>query len=279
MISWKEKSETLILCEGYQDRAFWAGCLVSAFRAQDARDIVTSVESARSDTPNLPARKKRLYDPWDKPVEGGAYAFISPAGKYIRLNPCNGCAGILPALRSRLKLAEQRPLRSVIVSVDEDTLDGVVGHPPITMQGISESLAKGFPGFGGPPEDGLPILPSTNANIGPIALVHLRSAEGGKNGLPAKACLEQLVCSAVAKVYPDRLPTVTTWLASRKDPPAEAQQEKEIALSLVAGWHAHQGVEGFYRAIWADRPIREALIAELQHSGQWKVVQSALDDA
>lgn len=278
MIPWKEKSETLILCEGYQDRAFWAGCLLFAFHAHDVSKAAFD-DSNRGEDSNLAARKKRLFDPWDKPVEGGAYAFISPAEKYIRVNPCHGCARILPALRSRLKLAEQRPLRSVIVSVDEDTLDGGVGHPPITMQGISDSLAKDFPEFGGPPEDGISILPSINANIGPIALVHLKSAERGKSGLPAKACLEQLVCSAVAEVYPDRLPTITTWLTSRKDPPAEAQQEKEIALSLVAGWHAHQGVEGFYRAIWADRPIRDALIAELQHFGQWKVIQSAFDDA
>lgn len=268
MTAWKEKNETLILCEGYHDRAFWAGCVTHAFGGKDGREAVASA-TAKPDGA-LP-KKTQLLDPWGQRVADGAFACISSSGRYIRINPCNGYAGILPALRVRINLAGQKPLRSVIVGVDADTLSNGTGNSPITAQGLRDFLAVA------PPE---PLGPVITLNLGqvivPVALVHWKAGRKPENGSPAKGCLEQLVCAAVAAVYPKRLPTIASWLASRTDPPPKAQQEKEIALSLVAGWHAHQGVEGFYRSIWADDAIRASLIEQLKHTGQWSGLERAL---
>ena len=84
------KSETILLCEGYYDRAFWDGWL----------RFLGCVEE-RS-------------DPWKKAVRGGGqYGYRTPQGGFLRLTPCQGKDKVLPWARQRLARRRVEPVTMI----------------------------------------------------------------------------------------------------------------------------------------------------------------------
>jgi hypothetical protein len=81
-------SESVILCEGFHDRAFWDGWLL--FLGCDSAGF-------KPGTPGFPA-----LDPWGDPVRRGQYAYRSKSGSFVRLRPCNGKSNVLQEARVRL---------------------------------------------------------------------------------------------------------------------------------------------------------------------------------
>jgi hypothetical protein len=83
-------SESVVLAEGYHDRAFWAGWL---------RHLGCS-------DPGAPrpgsTRRSDIYDPWGDRVVGGQYAYRSATNQFVRVIPCQGKSHLLPAVRNRL---------------------------------------------------------------------------------------------------------------------------------------------------------------------------------
>lgn len=75
--------ESVILCEGFHDRAFWKGCL-KHLGCQD-----------------LPGRPP-FYDPFGKRVTPGHFVFLSTSGAFLRLQSCGGDKAVLGRLEDRL---------------------------------------------------------------------------------------------------------------------------------------------------------------------------------
>src|SRR5207247_4429675 len=101
-------SESVILCEGYHDRAFWKGWF-SFLGCSDP-----------GQPPTGKSGRILILDPWNTSVTGGQYAFLSKSAHFIRVVPCLGKTEILPAARLRLRERTSKPLVRLVINVDPD---------------------------------------------------------------------------------------------------------------------------------------------------------------
>src|SRR4051812_12224520 len=102
-------SHSVILCEGYHDRAFWAGWLL--YLGCSDPGIPPAGKSARI----------QVLDPWNKPVTGGQFAYRSKTGQFVRVVPCHGKTKLLAGMRDFLLQKVARPLARLVICVDPDT--------------------------------------------------------------------------------------------------------------------------------------------------------------
>jgi hypothetical protein len=100
-------SESVILCEGFHDRAFWDGWLTF---------LGCNSDGFKPGTPGYPA-----LDPWGDPVRQGQFAFRSQSGKFVRVRPCSGRGNVLQEARIRLNRRTTRQLLRLVINVDVDT--------------------------------------------------------------------------------------------------------------------------------------------------------------
>jgi len=208
-------------------------------------------------------------DPWGRRVTGGAYAFRSPSGRFIRVTPCHGKSNVLPRARSRLKDRIDQTLAHLVVALDSD--QPAAAHPtygePLTSRG-ADSVLKGE-GATRSVDDEYQFEDGTHAYV-----VEWRALESETSLLPASQTLERLICAALIAAYPNRAEPVRTWLDSRPTaPPARA---KEFAYSHMAGWYAEQGCDAFFRHIWLDELVRRELEGRLRVIGAWRVAEAVV---
>jgi hypothetical protein len=115
------RSEVYILCEGYHDRAFWAGWL------------------DRLGCKNL---GRGCVDPWGKSVTGGQFGFQTRAGRFVRVVPAGGKDEVRRLARIRLQGRATEPLKAVVASVDHDGIDNAnVTEGPLNRESLA-SLAR-----------------------------------------------------------------------------------------------------------------------------------------
>src|SRR5437667_12105602 len=100
-------SESVVLCEGFHDRAFWDGWLTS---------LGCNSAGFKPGTPGYPA-----LDPWGDPVRSGQFAYRSMSGSFVRVRPCNGKSNVLHEARIRLSRRTIRRLLRLVINVDPDT--------------------------------------------------------------------------------------------------------------------------------------------------------------
>src|SRR5258708_3800323 len=100
-------SESVILCEGFHDRAFWDGWLTV---------LGCNSDGFKPGTPGYPA-----LDPWGDPVRQGQFAYRSKSGRFVRVRPCNGKSNVLQEARIRLTRRTTRQLLRLVINVDVDT--------------------------------------------------------------------------------------------------------------------------------------------------------------
>ncbi len=246
-------AESVILCEGYHDRAFWSGWLL-ALNCSDLR----------------PLTGEKTKDPWGKVVAKGAYAFRSASGRFIRVSPVQGVGNILGDAIGLLKLRTTHALDHLVITVDSDAVEGdteqrSAGHTikdvlaTVTREGMIGSLDA----------NGDLIMDGDGTRV---SLVRWEAADASGPGLPSKQTLERLVCAAICAAYPERGENVHAWLASRHKPPKETV--KEYAWSYYAGWLATHGTDHFYRCLWDDPRVRPELRARLTGSGAWRIADA-----
>ena len=249
-------SESVILCEGYQDRAFWAGWLESLGCHNLGR---------------RPARmgRIRVLDPWNVEVSGGEFAFHSKSSKFVRVVPCHGKDNVLPAAESRLKDRVDRELARLVVNRDSDETveDTASGSPGASFQAL-EALLRRF-GEVEKNEHGDSVL---NGGATVVSSVLWEAGDASTAGLPNRQTLERLVCAALVAAYPDRGAAVHGWLDSRPDGPRAGP--KEFAWSHMAGWYAERGCEAFYRHVWKDAAVASQLESRLRACGAWRVAEA-----
>jgi len=256
--------ESVILCEGYHDRAFWAGWLEHL---------------GCTDPGKRPGKKGRVpvVDAWDVRVAGGHVGYHSKSGKFVRIFHCDGKKNVYREARNRLKEEADRlskgatepRLARLIVNMDADVnADGSPLETGFTQHDL-RPLVKEYDPSAGESAEG-DVLLFDGAVI--VSLVRWESGDGPAAGLPSQQTLERVVCAAVVAAYPKRGPAVHTWLESRPKGPAAGP--KEYAWSHMAGWYADRACEGFYRRLWDDDKVVSMLESRLRQSGAWRIAEA-----
>jgi len=248
--------QSVVLCEGYHDRAFWAGWLMHL-------GCVDPGEPEEGST-----RRRPVEDPWRNAVESGQFGYRSKRGGFVRVVPCRGKNNVLPAARIRLAQSRSKGLTGLVVCMDSDIEAGGVdaGAEPSTQ--AVEQVVREFDANAARNEEGDWLV---NDGAIAVSVVQWAAPDAEAAGLPSKQTLERLVCAAMIAAYPKRAPAVQTWLDSRPEPPGP--DVKEFAWSYMAGWYAEGGCEFFYRGVWQDEAIASELENRLQTSGAWRVAE------
>ncbi|MHC4398051.1 MAG: hypothetical protein ACYTG0_00050 [Planctomycetota bacterium] len=256
--------ESVILCEGYHDRAFWAGWLEHLGCADPGK-------------PPGKSGRAQVIDPWGDPVAGGHFGYRSKSDKFIRIFHCGGHKKVLREARNRLSEERDRVrqdtshgrLARLIVAVDPDV--GAIGPSPETgfRQEDLRSLAVQFDSSATPTDAGGVSL-FEGATV--VSLVRWEAADAPAAGIPDQQTLERLVCAAMVAAYGQRAAAVAEWLRSR--PEASTAGPKEFAWSYMAGWYAEHGCEAFYRLLWQDDALVGQLKSRLQQSGAWQIAEA-----
>jgi hypothetical protein len=244
-------SESVVLCEGYLDRAFWAGWLESLGCT-------------------VPGKRGEIYDSAGRPVSKGQYLFHSTSGQDIRVVPCGGRPEVRKAARLRIERRMMEPrLRRLVVNVDADTL----ADPQQAATGLRlddlMALGQEFDAEAKRTQEGDVVLDGRQTLI---SLVRWEAADQVADGLPNQQTLERLVCAALVAVYPDPAPAVQHWLDSRPNGPKPGA--KEFGWSYMAGWYAELGCEALYRNLWRDDRVVAELRSRLTHCGAWRVAEA-----
>lgn len=256
-------SESVVLCEGYHDRAFWAGWLFH---------VGLTDPGQRDDC----AERVSVFDPWGKKVVGGQYGFLSKTGQFVRVEPCNG------DIRRILKVARRR-LEQVLQSRCQGATEAELRHLVLCIDADEEceeaSSKKGF--SLGDLRSWLCQIDSSSESTetdvllfgGATTVSLIRWSVDGPtpSGIPSKQTLERLVCSAIVAAYPERGEPVKKWLDSRPNAPEAGP--KEFAWSHMAGWFAEAGSDTFFRKLWRDPAIVDQLMLQLKACGAWSIVE------
>ena len=101
-------TESVVLCEGYHDRAFWAGLLLS-LNCIDKGIIPGSV------------KRRRVDDIDGVKVEAGQFYYYTQSGNGVRIVPCQGKDRILPMFDSYLERRNTKSFARFVINVDPDT--------------------------------------------------------------------------------------------------------------------------------------------------------------
>lgn len=250
-----EPSQSIILCEGYHDRAFWQGWLLTHLGYVDPG---ARPGAARTD----------VWDPWDKKVGSGQFGFISPSGHFIRVVPCQGKQNVPSAARRYLKDRKINRVARVVLNVDSDSEAGIV---PQTNASIAALLALAKTVEPTAQQiDETHVALDTGSTV--LSSIRWETDAAETTGVPIKQTLERLVCSAMAAAYPARAQSVQSWLDARPDPPPP--EVKEFAWAYMAGWFAEKNCDYFYSNLWEIKPIADELVKRLTASGAWKIAAS-----
>src|SRR5437762_627994 len=182
-------SESVILCEGFHDRAFWAGWLTH-LRCSD--------EGYRPGTHGFPAP-----DPWGRKVVRGQFAYHSRTGSFLRVVPCGGRTFILPEAHVYLSQRTTKQLPRLVINVDPDVSAGGIGSGATGLrhQDVVHFLRSGFD-----PASTVNAAGEIEVDGGStkVSLVRWEVTDPPGPGLPDQQTLERLVCSALVAAYPSR---------------------------------------------------------------------------
>jgi hypothetical protein len=235
-------SQVVILCEGYDDRSFWAGWL-DALGCVDAR------------------RGGSAVDPWSEPVRGGQYAYRTPSGRFVRLHPCDGRQKLAAIAALYLSRSEARPVSTLVLSFDADVDAPEVGRADALIQAIAARRKVTISSEEGATQiEGVPALSVMWSCDDPPA----------QPGVPGKQTLERLVAASIAAAYEPRSSSVGAWLAA--EPPTIGASHKAHAYAYLAKWYGEHGCADFLSGLWRDATVRAQLEARLRRSGAWSAI-------
>jgi hypothetical protein len=244
--------ESVVLCEGFDDRAFWAGWLLKKLNCQKWK----------------PERNGDLIDPWGKPINRGVYGYSSPSGRLIRVIPMQG-KGDLAAITNRLLVeSATRPLVRLVMNRDAD-LD-------VTIEATGLTTIRSYEASIVPKDTTAALVSEYEIKLDPggtvVALMMWQAADGPIPGVPSKQTLERLVCCSLAAAFPKRAGCVSKWLNSRNL--SLDAGPKEHAWSYMAGWYADSGCDRFYQSLWEDKVVAKEMESRLRSSGAWAIAES-----
>lgn len=247
----KEEKQHVILCEGFDDRSFWAGWLLHL----DCTDP--------TDRGKRPAR-----DAWGRPVKGGGrYLFRTPGDSSVLVHPFHGRANAGKAAGEYLGGQVYRP-DLMILNLDSDAENGSADGARAAFRRIVEDHGGKLEGDGDGPFD----LDGVRLS----AVIWECGDDDPTPGVPRKQTLERLVAAAIQAAYPARGPVVDEWLAA--EPRGGEPRPKNYGYSYLAKWYAEHGADDFFRAIWRQQEVVARLRERLEKTGAWATVASLVDD-
>ncbi len=238
---------SVLLCEGYHDRAFWKGALTRlGFRDMPADPGVSS-------------------DNWGESVKArdGVYRFVLPSnGRQVRLESCKNDDGVLKTASARVQFTNAKPLDVVVVVIDRDTHEGDERR---TLQAIRDRL----------PSDSSadPAARRWRSSGVEVHAVTLGLEQPPCAGVPEQQCLERIICAALARAREPWALHVAQWLANRPDKPT-GPDHKSHAWSYMAGWFADHGVDDFLQHLWRNEYIVGELLRVLEPTGALEALQA-----
>lgn len=242
----------IILCEGYDDRAFWCGWLLR-LRCQD-----------------LSKQSRSVSDPWGRKVTGGQFGFKTPGGTFVRLQPCQGKPKLKPSTHSLVKKHPTNPIGRLLVSFDAD--DDATGAPTTSSRDFFADIVRSLD-----PEAKLDETNACTFQGIELAPVIWTCSDEDTRCLPSKQPLERLVVASIVHAHPDRGNAVRDWLDA--SPLVDGDiTHKHFSLSHMAKWYTKHGCDAFYKEIWQEDAVREQLEARLRSCGAWQHVQDLADD-
>ncbi len=249
-------NESVVLCEGYHDRAFWDGWLAHL-----------GCSSARYQ-PNAPGGQQK--DPWGKPIRGGQYGYDSKTGQFLRVVPCRGKQIVLPEARRLLRGRTTQPLKRLVLNIDSDFPAGSTTSvaPGLSRDDVLAEMRRFDPAASLVANDEIAL----DAGATLVSLIRWETSDPVAEGLPGQQSLERLLCASIVAAYPDRAPAVHHWLSTRPDPPPGGA--KEYSWSYMAGWYAENGCDDFFRHVWRDPSIASQLRHRLSRTTAWALASA-----
>lgn len=246
----KIDKQHIVLCEGFEDRDFWAGWL---------RHLGCTDPTDRG--------RKKVTDAWGRTVAGGKFLFRTPGGSNVIVDHFRGRANARRAAKVYLQGGANRPDRLVInLDSDAENGSGDGGALEAIRQIVRHCDGAAASGSAGPFQlDDVQVFP-----------VIWECADPETPGVPGKQTLERLVTAAIQAAYPDRGPVVADYLAA--EPRVEVTPAKSYSYSYYAKWYGDHGVGDFFKAIWLDEAVARQLRERLEKTGSWEAVVSLVED-
>jgi hypothetical protein len=249
-----EEKESVVFCEGFHDRDFWAGWLPRL-----------GWTDARVDG--------KCVDPWTTLVVGGEFGFAKNR-RFVRVQECKGAQHVIEDALNRMKRRNVKALRHVIINLDSDATDDGVGPAERRLEGLSGKLRMIFGGT----EPELLAPNSYQVDGVRVSAVIWRAEDHPETpGVPAKQTLERLVAASLAAADRDRAAGVDHWLLALPEAAVDGQKSilgKAYTWSYMAKWYPDRGRDGFYRLIWEDDKVSQQLERRLRASGAWAIGES-----
>lgn len=239
---------SLLLCEGYDDRAFWNGA-VTRLGCRKLQDELGSAPDVWGHT--------------EKQRGKGVFSCVDPTGQHqFRIQPCGGDDGVLRAAEAHIAFLATRPIKTLIVAIDRDRRHGDISR---TLQAIRTKL---------PPDSSSPASGSSWRSRGvEVHAIGLGEDSEPRPGVPAQQCLERVVSAAFAFSRPTWAEHVAAWLERRPDRPSTSEH-KAHAWSYMAGWYAEHGTSDFLHALWRDGSLARELLRVLEPTGALEALQA-----
>ncbi len=182
----------VILCEGYDDRAFWAGWLLHL----GCRDPAGSTTAGR---------RPAVYDAWGEKVTGGRFLFEAPSGSKILVEPFHGASLVRRTAEIYILGQTTKPVDRMIINLDSDVgSETTAKDAHAVVRGIIESHSGKLDK--GPPSSydisGVQVCP-----------VIWECPDDNAPGIPGQQTLERLVSAAICSAYPGRGSYFAKWYA------------------------------------------------------------------
>ncbi len=252
-------SESVIMCEGFHDRAFWKGWLTYL----GCTDLGAATAGK--------TRPAQILDPFGVEVKGGQFAYHSTRGAFLRVVPCHGRSKVLHEARVRLLLRNTKALMRLVLNIDADlNADGsATAATGLRHQDVEQFIRTQVDPSAAVNADGEVEI---DGGATKVALVRWETADPHALTLPAQQTLERLVSAALIAAYPTRAKPIQDWLASRPAPPPP--DPKEHSRSHMAGWYAEHGCESFFSNLWSDPKIVGEMESRLRLSGAWRIAEA-----
>ncbi|MBL8897401.1 MAG: hypothetical protein JNM84_07225 [Planctomycetes bacterium] len=225
---------SVVLCEGYHDRAFWSGWL-----------------TARGWESLKPPQGTTILDPLGRPVKAGRFAFRS-GGNFAILEPCGGWARVSQVFSVHLgstKMPEDSGQIDHLIPCFDDDIAGKDHAASIRNRFQEVTYFK-------PPQD----CSWTHAGIR-VDILHFRATSTSFGPR-----LDGLVAECYGRAHPDRAQSVEAWISNL--PSAPQKTDKQTMWAIMAGWYAAKGCEAFLQeSIWSDEKMRQELERALEELG------------
>jgi hypothetical protein len=234
-------SQVLILCEGYDDRAFWKCWLASL----GAVDLFTEAGSDRT-------RLEVYLRDSGVAASDGDYCMRSGSNDFFVVRPCKSQKQLWKTARIALK---NEQVTSLVINCDSDLPDTDPEPMQRRLQQFEQLRSE-----------------SLGTSIALDLVVWHCDDPPGLPGIPSQQTLERLICAAVAAAMPKE------WAAAVEDflhrEPVFGPTHKNFLQAYRAKFFAHD-FDDINQAVWSRvrfPEIAQQLEERLRRNGDWERV-------